>query len=55
MTVLTGASGMQVDVVWHVWEEDLLLIRKLEISGISIPNFVLIFLSLYPVRRQRRE
>lgn len=53
MTVLTGAHGRQVDLVWYMWKEDLLWSREFEVPGIPMPNFELFFsffLLLYLMR-----
>lgn len=56
MAVLTGACGIQVDLV-HIWKEDLLLSREFEIPGISMPNFVFLFtlLSYETIRRRVKQ
>lgn len=46
VTILTGARGRRVDLVWHMWKEALLLSKDFEIPGVSMPNFVLFF--FYP-------
>lgn len=42
MTVMTGASGIQVILVQHRWKEDFLLRKEFEIPGVSMPNFELV-------------
>lgn len=55
MTILTGACGRQVDLVWHMWKEALLLSRDFKIPGVSMPNFVLFFFTLVSYETVRRR